>query len=134
VVGGCPYESRFHIGMGDCTEEQEAVLLKFHFYFFTLISVSALLQERVLVAPADTAARVEEPVHEDSSAVVVWIVSKQTVPLVLLFTSTVPTAPACCGFRANFLVDRLFKLLVVHYCSHLSIAITCPVGRHNFHF
>ena len=34
--------------------------------------------------PADTAARVEEPVHEDSSAVVVWIVSKQTVPLVLL--------------------------------------------------
>ena len=34
--------------------------------------------------PADTAGRVEEPVHEDSSAVVVWIVSKQTVPLVLL--------------------------------------------------
>ena len=25
------------------------------------------------------------------------------------------------GLRANFLVDRLFKLLVVHYCSDLMI-------------
>merc|ERR1712158_293670 len=101
---------------------------------FTLVSFSALLQKGVLVAPADTAGRVEEPVHEDSRAVVVWIVGKQAVPLVLLLTSTVPTAPARCGFRANFLVDRLFKLLAVHYCSNLSIAITRPVGRHNFNF
>ena len=36
------------------------------------------------VKPADTAGGVEEPVHEDSRTVVVWIVSKQTVPLVLL--------------------------------------------------
>ena len=34
--------------------------------------------------PADTAGRVEEPVHEDSRAVVVRVVGKQTVPLVLL--------------------------------------------------
>ena len=34
--------------------------------------------------PADTAGRVEEPVHEDSRAVVVGVVGKQTVPLVLL--------------------------------------------------
>ena len=34
--------------------------------------------------PADTAGWIEEPVHEDSRAVVVWVVSQQAVPLVLL--------------------------------------------------
>ena len=34
--------------------------------------------------PADAAGGVEEPVHEYSSTVVVWVVGQQTVPLVLL--------------------------------------------------
>jgi hypothetical protein len=34
--------------------------------------------------PADAARGVEEPVHEDAGAVVVWVVGQQPVPLVLL--------------------------------------------------
>jgi len=49
-------------------------------------------EERILGTPADTAGGIEEPVHEDSRAVVVWIISKQTVPLVLLLTRAIPLA------------------------------------------
>ena len=37
-----------------------------------------------LWSPADAAGGVEEPVHEYSSTVVVWVVGQQAVPLVLL--------------------------------------------------
>ena len=43
-------------------------------------------------APADTARWEEEPVHEDTAAVVVGIVGQETVPLILLLAGTVAVA------------------------------------------
>ena len=48
--------------------------------------------------PADTAGREEEPVHEDTRAVIVRIIGQQSVPFVLLLTDTVATAPWGGGF------------------------------------
>ena len=39
--------------------------------------------------PASTARREEEPVHEDTRAVIVRIIGQQSVPFILLLTSTV---------------------------------------------
>jgi hypothetical protein len=48
--------------------------------------------------PADTAGGEEEPVHEDTRAVIVRIIGQQSVPFVLLLTDTVTTAPWGGGF------------------------------------
>ena len=46
-----------------------------------------------LVLPADTAGGEEEPVHEDTRAVIVRIIGQQSVPFILLLTGTVPVTP-----------------------------------------
>ena len=43
--------------------------------------------------PINTARREEEPVHEDTRAVIVRIIGKQSVPFVLLLTTTVAVTP-----------------------------------------
>merc|ERR1712088_1116507 len=103
---------------------------------FTVTRISLLksalsCQEGVLCTPADTAGRVEEPVHEDSRAVVVWIVGKQAVPLVLLFIRAVSLASKGGWKRADFLVDSLLELLVVQDCPHLPITVARPVRSDN---
>ena len=47
------------------------------------------------VLPADTAGGEEEPVHEDTSAVIVGVIGQHAVPLVLLLTGAVPGAAEC---------------------------------------
>ena len=45
-----------------------------------------------LELPADAAGGEEEPVHEDTSAVIVGVIGQQPVPLVSLLTGAVPGA------------------------------------------
>ena len=95
-----------------------------------------------LYRPASTARREEEPVHEDTRAVIVRIIGQQSVPFILLLTGTVTVTPQGGGFAANradcyqpiggiflcadLLLNGLLKLLIVHDCSHFAVAITCP--------
>ena len=51
--------------------------------------------------PASTARREEEPVHEDTRAVIVRIIGQQSVPFILLLTGTVTVTPQGGGFPAN---------------------------------
>ena len=108
---------------------------------------SAHLPEPFL--PADTAGREEEPIHEDSRAVVIRVVRQQSVPLVLLLTCAVSAASWGFGFAASsyscskpptilkipayLLVNCLLKLLVIQNCSHLPVAVARPVRRNYLH-
>lgn len=90
------------------------------------MSSNLLSKEGVLIAPADAARWEKEPVHEDASTVIVWVISQKSMPFVLLLTGAVPVASQGGGFRADLLVHSLFKLIVVDDGSHLTVAVTCP--------
>lgn len=65
------------------------------------------------VAPTNTARGKQKPVHEDSSAVVVWVVSEEAMPLVLLLTAAVTGTSRRARPRASLLMDGLFEMLRV---------------------
>lgn len=85
------------------------------------------------LASAHTARREEEPVHEDTFAIVIRVVGEQSVPFILLLAATVTGAPIRLGFRANFLVNGLLKMLRVHDGTNLSSTVACPIGRYYLH-
>ena len=60
-----------------------------------MTSVVLLLQKWVVVTPADTTRGEQEPVHEDSPAVVGGVVGQQSVPLVSLLTAAVSATSGC---------------------------------------
>ena len=51
--------------------------------------------------PADTTGGEKKPIHEDTSAVIVWVIRQKPVPLVLLLTGTVSVAPQGGGYSEN---------------------------------
>ena len=57
-------------------------------------SLDDLTRISLFSLPTDTARREEEPVHEDTRAVIVRIIGQQSVPFVLLLTTTVMVTPA----------------------------------------
>ena len=57
--------------------------------------------------PAHAAGGKEEPVHEDAGAVVVGVIGQHAVPLVLLFTGTVPGAAEGQGAATSSQVKTL---------------------------
>lgn len=58
------------------------------------------------LASAHTARREEEPVHEDTFAIVIRIVGEQSVPFILLLAATVIGAPIRLGFPGNRKLSR----------------------------
>jgi len=74
----------------------------------------------------------EKPIHEDAFAIVVGIISQQTVPLVLLLAAAVATATSSPRFRADFLMHGLFKVLSVDDGANFAGAVGCPIGCHHF--
>lgn len=55
---------------------------------------------------AHTARREEEPVHEDTFAIVIRVVGEQSVPFILLLAATVAGAPIRLGFPENRKLSR----------------------------
>ena len=51
--------------------------------------------------PADATGGEQEPVHEDTSAVIVRVIGQQPVPLVLLLTGAVSVTPQGGGHSEN---------------------------------
>ena len=51
--------------------------------------------------PADATGGEKKPIHEDTSAVVAWVIRQEPVPLVLLLAGTVPVAPQGRGYSEN---------------------------------
>ena len=64
------------------------------------------------LASAHTARREEEPVHEDTFAIVIRVVGEQSVPFILLLAATVTGAPIRLGFleTGNFLEENFYIL------------------------
>lgn len=58
------------------------------------------------LASAHTARREEEPVHEDTFAIVIRVVGEQSVPFILLLAATVIGAPIRLGFPGNRKLSR----------------------------
>lgn len=58
------------------------------------------------LASAHTARREEEPVHEDTFAIVIRVVGEQSVPFILLLAATVIGAPIRLGFPGNGKLSR----------------------------
>ena len=86
------------------------------------------------VAPTHAARREQEPVHEDTLAVVVGVVGEQPVPLVLLLAATVAHAAGGARLGAHLLVDGLLEVLRVDYGSDLAGGVRRPVRGHDFNF
>lgn len=65
------------------------------------------------LASAYTARREEEPVHEDTFAIVIRIVGEQSVPFIFLLAATVTGTPIRLGFPGNRKLSRrkLFYIL-----------------------
>lgn len=65
------------------------------------------------LASAHTARREEEPVHEDTFAIVIRIVGEQSVPFIFLLAATVTGTPIRLGFPGNRKLSRrkLFYIL-----------------------
>jgi hypothetical protein len=65
------------------------------------------------IAATNTAAGEQEPVHEDSLAIVVGIVSEETMPLVFLFTAALTSTTVCLHFSTRQESEREREMFCV---------------------
>lgn len=83
--------------------------------------------------PAHTTRGEQEPVHEDSFAIVVRVVSQEPMPLVLLLAAAVVVALLGLHGLADFLLYRLLQVLGVDNGPDLASAVRCPVRCDDLH-